>query len=123
MFRWIAAAGVAAMITISVLAVPTTASTQSCSNGFVEVWAGANYTSLLGDLCWGTSANLSGSWNNSISSLSSRPGSSSKGFIFWTGPSYTDASWKFCGNTDRTTMPSGFDNSVSSYQSTSICPQ
>ncbi len=61
-------------------------------------------------------------WDNVISSLKTTT-VVGHGFVFWTGPSYTDSSWKVCGPATWNTLPSGFNNAITSYKSTTLCPQ
>ena len=60
-------------------------------------------------------------FNNNISSMTSA-NVTGHGFVLWTGTSGTGSSFKVCGPTTRDTMPTGFDNTVSSIYSTSSCP-
>ena len=70
-----------------------------------------------------SNADLSGiGWDNRISSLRTTT-VVGHGFVFWTGPSYTDFSWKVCGSATWNTLPTGFNNAITSYKSTTLCPQ
>jgi hypothetical protein len=99
----------------------TDAAVSSCGNGWTWVYDQTNLDGTMKEYCWGTSSGDLGAWNNRIRSLQQVPGSG-HGFIYWTGPGYSDSSLKICGNSVRMTMPAGFDRTISSYQSTSLCP-
>ena len=88
----------------------------------VNVFTGINLTGSTTSYVYGTSLGNLGGFNNVISSLKTTT-VVGHGFVFWTGPNQTDSSWKVCGPTTRNTLPPGFDNAISSYNSTSSCPQ
>jgi hypothetical protein len=89
-----------------------------------QFWTGTSQTGSNLPMDWGTTkSNLANDgFNNVISSMtSSNP--TSHGFVLWTDANGQGSSFKVCGPTTRNTMPTGFDNTVSSIYSTSICPQ
>lgn len=89
-----------------------------------NVFTGTSLSGATTSFAYGTSnTNLGPSgWEDNISSLKTTT-VVGHGFVFWTGTSYSDSSWKVCGPATWNTLPSGFDNAISSYQSTTVCPQ
>lgn len=89
----------------------------------VNVFKGINRSGTSTYYAYGSSnAQLPTGWDNEISSLRTTT-VTGHGFIFYTGPSYTDLSWKVCGPAIWNTLPAGFDNAITSYKSTTSCPQ
>jgi len=115
------AAGVAGLLAVILTAAPVGATIQSDQT---NVFSGTYLSGSTRSFAYGSSnADLGGiGWDNTISSVRSIL-VTGHGIIFYTGPNWTDASWKICGPALWNTLPSGFDNAITSYKSTASCPQ
>ncbi len=116
-------AGAIAVLLVGIVGIaPARASTTVAEQ--VNVFDGTNLSGSSRSFAYGSSnSNLSGvGWDNRISSLKTTT-VTGHGFVFWTGPSFTDSSWKVCGPATWNNLPTGFNNAISSYQSTTSCPQ
>jgi hypothetical protein len=106
----------AATVVVTPLAASVTLAEQ------VNVFEGTYLSGSTTSYAYGTSRGTLGVWDNRISSLKTTT-VVGHGFVFWTGANHTDASWKVCGPATWNTLPSGFNDTISSYNSTSSCPQ
>lgn len=116
--KWRMAAAAAGVATVLASGAVTAMVDSEQVNVFDGTYLSGDTTSYL----YGTGLGSLGAWDNRISSLKTTT-VVGHGFVFWTGPNLTDSSMKICGPTTRNTMPSGFNNTISSYDSTSSCPQ
>lgn len=126
MKRIVASAGMALLVVVATVAPAAAARVERSGIDAAEqanVFDGINLSGATEEFVYGSSnSNLAGiSWDNRISSLKTTT-VVGHGFVFWTGPNMTDSSLKICGPSTRNTMPSGFNNSISSYNSTTSCP-
>ena len=95
----------------------------ACGSYFANVYDGASYGGAYYQICQGSSYSDLGSigWDNRISSIDQIL-QTGHGFIYYTGPSYTDSSFKACGTQSYSSLSSTYNNAISSILATTSCP-